>query len=165
MTRTVRRLVLLLGAAVLLGILGVATFSRFGGDDGGATSAATAPTIVSEPAPGEPVGTDAAPSTSGGSVAVVVTYSSWDDSAERIEVGGFISGVVESSGTCRLTVTREDKTAIAEAAAEPDASTMACGALTVDGSELSPGKWSAVLSYQSATSTGAAEAVTVEVPR
>ncbi|CAB4904140.1 MAG: hypothetical protein F2825_02260 [Actinobacteria bacterium] len=121
------------------------------------------PRVVTEPAPGEPVGTDDPVVPTGGAVAVTVTWSGFDRGA--LEVDGFVTGVVESGGTCLLTATRGGDTVTAEVVAEPDASTTQCGAVTIAADELSPGTWNAVLSYRSATSVGAADAVEVDVPR
>jgi hypothetical protein len=171
MSRNPRRLlVLLLGvvlvvAAAVAAVLYVRQVQAVPGDDGGSAAPTTTPNVVTEPAPGDPVGTDEPQATTGGGVDVVVTYSGYDDDAQVLEVDGFVSGVVESGGTCQLDVTRAGRTVSVDHPAEPDASTTQCGALTIDRDQLGEGSWSAVLSYRSATSTGAADAVEVDVPR
>jgi hypothetical protein len=95
---------------------------------------------------------------------VVVVYSGWDDASSAIEVDGYVAEVVEAGGTCTLTLTRGGASAQVSAPAEPDASTTSCGALRVPADQLSAGTWKAVLAYESATSSGTADAVEVTVP-
>ena len=100
-----------------------------------------------------------------GNVAVVVTYAGWEPSEDAAEVSGFVAGVVEAGGTCRLELrSRGGRTAGVETEAEPDASTTVCGTLSVPRQELSEGTWTAVLSYESATSSAASDPVDIEVP-
>jgi hypothetical protein len=164
MAKTARRLLLLLlGAALVAGVAVAGVwFVRHGQDD--TETQAITPHVVTEPAPGAPVGTDAPVTATGGNVGITVTWSGWDDKAEVLEVDGFVSGVVESGGTCRLTATRSGETVTVEGEGEPDASTTQCGALTIEADELDEGEWRAVLSYESPTSTGAADPVDIEVP-
>jgi hypothetical protein len=72
-------------------------------------------------------------------VEVVVTVAEWVPGSGA-EVAGYVSGLVESDG--RLETTR---------AATADATTTACGWLTIDDPEITPGTWTATLSYQSST--------------
>lgn len=129
----------------------------------GASDTVVGPVIVSEPAPGEPVAVDEPLAATGGAVDVQVTFWGWDDDAQVVEVGGFVSGVVESGGSCLLTLSHDGRTVTVEAEGRPDATTTSCGALTVDGDRLEPGTWTAVLTYSSATSSGAADEREIEV--
>ena len=140
-----------------------------GAQDSGA--AAGSPVTMPDPTVQEPVvppadevAVDPVVEATGGSVDVTVTYADWEDSTDAVEVSGFVSGVVEPGGTCRLTLTRGQRTAVVETPGEPDASTTVCGTLSVPGSELSEGTWEAVLSYESATSSGASAPADVTVP-
>jgi hypothetical protein len=126
--------------------------------------ATAGPSQVSEPAPDEPVATDPEPATGGGDVDVVATWSGWVDDPAGVEVSGFVSGVVESGGTCRLTLTHAGSTVTAEQPGEPDASTTVCPTLQVPAAQLTTGSWQAVLTYSSPTSSGTSAASTVEVP-
>ena len=95
---------------------------------------------------------------------VFVTYLEWDDAAAAVDEGSFVQGVVESTGTCTLTLTKGDQEVSASAPGEPDATTTYCGGLTVAGSRLSPGTWRAVVSYRSSHAHGASAATEVVVP-
>jgi hypothetical protein len=100
-----------------------------------------------------------------GDVAVVVTYAGWEPSEDAAEVSGFVAGVVEAGGTCRLELrSRGGRTAGVESEAQPDASTTVCGTLSVPRRELSEGTWTAVLSYESGTSSASSDPVDIEVP-
>lgn len=130
------------------------------------------PTRVPEPTPGQVVATDAPQPTTGGSVQVVTTYAAWeapqgvssvDGRSGRVLVDGYVAGVIESSGTCTVTLTKDGVTVTGHAAGEADATTTVCGGLAVSDPRLTPGTWSAVLSYRSATSSGAARPVNVTV--
>jgi len=96
-------------------------------------------------------------------VEVVRTFAGWNATSRAVEVGGYAT-VVEPAGTCTLRLIRGNQVVIRKRTASPDATTVACGGLSVAKSELTPGAWKAVLSYTSSRSTGEAPAVTVEVP-
>jgi hypothetical protein len=94
---------------------------------------------------------------------VNVTFYGWDATRQVVQVGGYVTGVIESGGTCTLTLTQGGRTVTGSGPARPDATTTSCGALTVAGSQLGSGSWSAVLSYRSADHTGTSAAVPVQV--
>jgi hypothetical protein len=131
----------------------------------GGAAATASPTEVPNPRSGQTIATDEPVVVSGTVVPVVVTFSGWNAVSEEVQVGGYVPGVVEDGGTCTLTLTQGDRSVAAEADATADAATTACGAVTVRGTELSDGTWSAVLSYESADRAGAADAVDIEVQR
>lgn len=116
-----------------------------------------------------PVATEEAsgPPTSGagrGSVSVATTYHGWDAAARAVVIGGFVGGVVESGGTCTLSLTRGDVSLQTQSPAEPDATTTTCGELVLADGALTAGTWQAVLSYASEGNAGASVPVTIEVP-
>lgn len=115
------------------------------------TFVATDPPVTSAPTPGAPV-------------SVFVTHSGWDADTGAVEAGGYIPGVIESDGTCTLTLTLGDRTATTSLAAQPDATTTSCGNLSIAGTRVSTGTWRAVLSYRSPEHAGASEPVEVRVP-
>ena len=111
------------------------------------------------------VATDApVTATPGRNATVVMTYSGWTDATASVEVGALVSGVVESGGTCTLTLTSGVRTATATTRAEPDASSTSCPVLAIRRSELSPGTWSAVVNYKSPSTSGQSKAARVVVP-
>lgn len=140
--------------------------SATGSAPSGTPSAATAGAAASTsgPPPVDEVATDPAPVRTGGEVDPMITHAGWEDASASVEVNGFVAGVVELDGTCRLTLTRGSDVVVAENPAEADASTMGCGLLQVAGADLLAGTWTVVLSYESATSAGESPAVEVEVP-
>lgn len=116
-----------------------------------------------QPTSGQTVATDTPVIVTSSTVPVVMTYSGWNASAHQVMVGGYVTGVIESGGTCTLTLTRAGARVTASRPARPDAATTACGGLTVPGSSLSSGTWKAVLSYASKASTGTSAAVDIDV--
>jgi hypothetical protein len=95
---------------------------------------------------------------------VLITYSGYVADEKAVQVGGNVTGVIESDGTCTLALTRGGRTVSASTPAEPDATTTDCAGLSVAGSQLAPGAWQAVLTYRSKAHTGASAPVQVDVP-
>jgi hypothetical protein len=177
-----RRLSLGLLAAAAVAAAVVAAVAVTGDDDGDADRAGAAASGTAGPTGvyGAPV-TSYAPDPTGLAVAtdppratssqgngtteplVLITWSEWDSAAESVAVGGY-AAVVESRGTCTLTLTKGSSRASTSVPAEADVSSMSCGAVTVPGSDLSPGTWEAVLTYESDGAAGTSEPVEVEVP-
>ena len=111
------------------------------------------------------VARDAAPTIEASDDAEVqITYFGWNDDMRAVEVGGFVASVIETDGTCSLTLAKGGDTATTSSAATPNVTTTACGAQVVPGDELSRGTWTAVLTYDSPTSHGESAPVEVEVP-
>jgi hypothetical protein len=65
---------------------------------------------------------------------------------------------------CHLVLTRAGSTVTADQAAQPGPSSTDCGVMSVAGSRLSPGTWTAQLTYESSTSVGVAAPQQIEVP-
>jgi hypothetical protein len=119
---------------------------------------------TADPSSGQTVATDEPVVVTADAVPVVVTYSGFNPTAGAVQLGGY-AGVVEDGGTCTLTLTQGGAKVAATSRASADASTTTCGELSVPRAKLAPGTWQAVLSYASATHTGTAAPVPVEVGR
>lgn len=127
-----------------------------------------APTYSPDPTdvPSDPVTEQPAPTEtpgSGDSVAVVITYASWEPESAAVEVGAYVAAV-DASGTCTLTLTQAGRAQTQTIDALADASTMSCGGFLIAGSDLSAGTWDAVVSYTSTQLSGSSEPVKVVVP-
>ncbi len=94
---------------------------------------------------------------------VVLTWSGWDGASGQVQAGGYVTGVVETGGTCTLTLRSGGQLVTGTAPAEPDASTTVC-AVGVDGAGLGSGTWTAVLDYRSDAAAGSSDEREVEVP-
>ena len=121
------------------------------------------------PVPTEPSGevaTDAPAPTEepGEEVAAQITYYGWDDAIGGVEAGGIVMGVVESGGTCTLTLTRDSAAVDVTVEAVDNVTSTSCPAMTVPGDRLATGTWQAILSYESEDFRGVSDAVEVEVP-
>ncbi|GAA4628993.1 hypothetical protein GCM10023113_35860 [Cellulomonas oligotrophica] len=122
------------------------------------------PTAAPEPEPEDPAQpTPATPGDAASVLDVVVTFSGWNDLSGAVEVGAYVP-VVEDDGTCTLTLTGGSGTPTATSDGIPDASSTSCGSLTLPGSAVPSGTWTATVTYASSTSTGSSDPVTVEVP-
>src|SRR3954449_4709954 len=142
------------------------------------SSAAAALSAAAEAAPGTygspanpslpnptDVATDApVPSPTADSAPVVITYSGWTNASVGVEVGAYVSGIAESGGSCTLTLTFGSRSASSRVAGEPDVSSTSCPNMAVAADELSAGTWSAVVSYESASTSGESDPVQVVVP-
>jgi hypothetical protein len=104
------------------------------------------------------------PAEEGHDAVVFVTYADWNQDSQAVEEGSYVQGVVEDGGTCTLTLRKGGATAKATGPAEPDATNTSCGGLSVPAARLSSGTWSAVVSYESATTRGSSKPVEVTVP-
>jgi hypothetical protein len=95
---------------------------------------------------------------------VFITDAIWNPETDSVEVGSFVQGVVESGGTCTVTMTKDGERANATGAAEQDATTTWCGVIAISGNQLSSGVWSAVVTYESSSTHGTSELTKVTVP-
>jgi hypothetical protein len=84
---------------------------------------------------------------------VVVTITTWGPDGTNYSVSGFMEGIVETDGTCTLTMTKDGTTLTAHNPAFANASDTSCGA-EVPASKLQKGTWLATLSYTSKAYTG-----------
>lgn len=95
-------------------------------------------------------------------VSVTTTISGWDASSRTAKVAGY-ANVVEQGGTCTLSLTAGGTVVTATTTAHPDASTTSCGLILASDPRLTPGPWTATLTYTSSTSTGKSTPLTIEV--
>jgi hypothetical protein len=176
---SLRRVLLVTGAMAVVGTGGYLIADELGSDDAGSVEAAGAApggsgaTRSADPTALPPISTEPPPvvatdppqeSAEGGQVDVFLSVLEWDDATSAVQAGGYVAGVLELEGRCTLELTRGEDSQLETAAAQPDASTMSCGALAVEGDRISPGTWTAVLSYASDTAQGTSAPVEVDVP-
>lgn len=96
---------------------------------------------------------------------VTISYIGWVVGSASVEASAYAS-VIESAGSCTLTLVQDDRTVVStphEAAA--DATSTACGTLSVPRTGLAPGTWTATVSYRSSSTIGTSTPTTVEVPQ
>lgn len=90
--------------------------------------------------------------------------SSWGQSSSgSLEVNGFVSEIIETGGTCTLTISKNGTTLSAKSAGSADAQTTTCGEMIIGSGSLSPGQWSATLAYTSSKAEGKSNPTTVEI--
>jgi len=122
------------------------------------------PTDFATDSPARSTGSDSDSAGGDGDVSVLLTYSGWNASAAQVEVDGYVPGVAEDGGTCLLTLTRAGTTVTASVPGTENVADTDCGGAAVPGSKLSQGSWTAVLSYDSASTHGTSSPVEVQVP-
>lgn len=95
---------------------------------------------------------------------VIPVISSWGQNDRGgLEINGFIPEIIESGGTCTITLEKNGSTVTQAKTANADAQTTSCGLITTPISSLSRGTWTATLSYDSDTAGGSSEKVKIEV--
>lgn len=106
-----------------------------------------------------------APQSNGEKKKVIPVISFWGQNQgnNSVEVGSFISEVVESGGTCTLTMSKGAQQETTKTDAIKDATTTTCGTMTIARASLNPGKWTAKVTYLSATSEGVSDNIFIEV--
>ncbi|MGY1708215.1 hypothetical protein ACI8AC_01745 [Geodermatophilus sp. SYSU D00758] len=174
-----RRIVLGLGAVALVAGAGLAVSGTMRLPAADTPSAAGTPTPEAAPAPGtygapvpvrpEPtaVATDAPPVETPAPVTggdLVLTYAGWAEVDGTVEAAGYVPGVVEDTGSCALTLSRDGVAVETTSPATADATSTACSLLAVPGDRLAPGTWQGSVVYTSPTSTAASEPFEVVVP-
>jgi hypothetical protein len=92
-----------------------------------------------------------------------VTLAAWDQDAAELQVGAIVPNLVESGGTCTVTVSKGATTRTASAPAAGVSSYTGCNPMTIPGSALSAGTWTVQVTYTSRTATGTSAAKTVAV--
>jgi hypothetical protein len=105
------------------------------------------------------------PSSTGSSkTAVTPVITSWGYTSDAAQVSSYVQGVIEGGGTCTLTLSKAGQKVSELKSASANAQNTACGLISIAGSRLSSGSWSGVISYDSASSQGVSQTVTIEVP-
>jgi hypothetical protein len=125
------------------------------------------PTDVATESPGTAARDDESPddgSPDAGVIPIVLTYSGFTTASMAVEVDGYVPGIVEDGGTCTLTLTHGSESLTASVPGTANVKHTACGGAAVPRERLSPGTWTAVLSYESAGSRGSSEPARVVVP-
>ena len=85
-------------------------------------------------------------------VQVSITAANQNGSTLQIRV---LIGAVENTGTCTLTLTRAGENSVTKTSnTQALSSTSTCQGFDVSTSELSPGTWQALITYDSSTLTG-----------
>jgi hypothetical protein len=171
--------VVALAAAAVAGVVVVRSFDESADSGSGVAATPTtaspvidpdgsivAPTSTPRTVVSDPTSTVTAPPPSSEqprAVEVVLAYADWD-AGTGVSAAGYVAQTVEQGGTCTLTLTRGQSEVTVSSPGAPDASSVACGGLTVAPGKLSSGTWTSVLSYSSSTSAGSSNAVQVDVP-
>ena len=127
------------------------------------TSESTSPAAATRTAAGSGTSQASSP-TPGAKAQVFLAYADWDPAGARLEAAGFVSGLIQSGGTCTLTATLNGRSVTTTSDAEADATTTNCGQLTLPADQLVPGEWDVTLSYRSATHRGTSQPTPVTVP-
>lgn len=97
---------------------------------------------------------------------VMPVISAWGQpggTGTDLQVNGYVPEVIESDGTCTITLTKDGNTATVSKASLQNAQNTSCGQLIIPYAQLSTGTWQAVLSYSSSASAGSSTKTQIEV--
>lgn len=101
------------------------------------------------------------------SVTPFITVASQFNDAQhgnRIEVRAYIPKIVQSGGTCTVTLKQDDQTVSRQVSAQADAQTTVCDAAMIPRGEFpSGGTWSATVEYKSSNAQGVSDTMQVEI--
>jgi ABC-type lipoprotein release transport system permease subunit len=95
---------------------------------------------------------------------VVPTITYADEYQGQVEVGAYVSGIFENSGTCTATFTLGSKSLTQQTIGVTGASSVNCPAMTLPVTSFEPkGVWSVTVTYTSPTAKGISKANQVSV--
>lgn len=92
-----------------------------------------------------------------------MSYSGYDAASDSVQASGYID-LIETGGSCTLTLTSGGRSASGSSTASADATTTTCGAVVVPRSALAAGTWDGVLTYSSPTTVAESSHFSVSVP-
>ena len=108
--------------------------------------------------------TTTTPTTAGQKLAVTPVIVDANQYDQQVEVRSYVTGVVESDGTCTFTFSKGSTSFQRQNTALADATTTKCPNITLDSTAFTAkGTWSVVVSYDSVKATGASSPVNFEV--
>lgn len=110
--------------------------------------------ITKEPAP-------STPPPAGGTADVLITYG--DVYNDKVEVAAYITNVFEEGGTCKLTLKKGTTERTTTTQGVKNVSTTNCPAMAIATNTLSPGVWTATVTYTSATLSGTSKAKDITI--
>ena len=97
-------------------------------------------------------------------VSVGIAYAGYDDEEGMIDIRAFTTDVVEGTGTCTATLTKNGQTITRTSKAFVDSSSSQCEPILINPTDFpSGGTWSLTVSYKSDTSSGVSAPMQVEV--
>lgn len=96
-------------------------------------------------------------------VSPIITYAGQYGKNLEIEVGGYVSGIVESGGTCTAVFIKDSTTFKKEVSAVANANSVDCPVISVPYKEFSKGTWNVRLIYSSSSYSGESGGKSFEV--
>lgn len=96
-------------------------------------------------------------------VAPILTYWGQESPGSDFEANGRVAGIIESDGTCTLTLIKGEESVSTKRTALANAQDTTCGLMTIKFGSLTTGDWKAILSYSSSKSQGSWSAIVVKV--
>jgi hypothetical protein len=117
-------------------------------------SVTASPSASATAAPSPSAGASAGTGTGTGTKKVSPSLSYYSFAGQTLTLGGGVSGLVESGGTCTVTVTNGPATVTQAFPASPGPSSTDCGEMAITSSKLSHGQWSVTIAYSSAHAAG-----------
>ncbi|MCU1527631.1 MAG: hypothetical protein JWP75_1394 [Frondihabitans sp.] len=85
---------------------------------------------------------------------VVPAMSYYDYKSGTLSLGGGVSGLVDTGGTCTVTVTHGSSTVTQKFSASAGPSSTDCGAMSITSSKFTTGTWNLTIAYSSPRAEG-----------
>jgi hypothetical protein len=144
-------------AVLMAGVCVLTACSLFGGQGSSPGASPSASTGSKAPRP------TASPSAG---PRAVVTIAGVDVDGRNLTVGGFVSGVSESGGTCQYEVSSTTTGVVVKVTNDgvQNAQTTSCGSVQIPIGKFTRGSWQVVLKYSSAAATATSRALGVQIP-
>lgn len=111
----------------------------------------------------EPATDTSPPSSNSGKKTVPIAVSYADMYNDNLEIRAFISGVIEGTGTCTATATKNGTIITESTSAFIDTSTTQCNPIYINKSRLSAGVWKVIVNFSSPDAQGTSETVEVTI--
>jgi hypothetical protein len=96
-------------------------------------------------------------------VSVALTSASIIEESSKVEIRSFVSGIIEGTGTCTATLTKGTSNVTQSSPAFIDATTSQCEPIQIDRSKFTNGDWIVTVEYNSPTSKGSSQAMTIRI--
>lgn len=94
-------------------------------------------------------------------VVPAITTKDWDAAAQALDVSAIVTGIVESGGTCTVTVTSGSTVRTATSTGVAAGSYTGCSAVAIK--DLAAGSWQVRVRYSSTKSVGSSQPATVQI--
>lgn len=118
------------------------------------------------PVPTAPATSTPDPSSTPAALVPFLTFADIDGDGTTVSASGGVDGTIDNGGTCTFSFTTKGGPApvVITSTSISNATNTSCGVVHLPVASFSSGTWSAVLTYESVSGTGASEPLELEIP-